>query len=66
VGSAIPWRTGFADDNQTYRSRERAKKRKAQEEATGIESLERQQNELRDMYFKHQKILEEIKSQGAT
>jgi hypothetical protein len=29
LGSAIPWRSGFAEDSQTYRSRERAKKRKA-------------------------------------
>jgi hypothetical protein len=42
LGSAIPWRSGFAEDSQTYRSRERAKKRKAQEEATWIESIERQ------------------------
>jgi hypothetical protein len=41
MGSAIPWRTGFADDNQTYITRERAKKQKAQEEAPWIESLER-------------------------
>jgi hypothetical protein len=66
VGSAIPWRTGFADDSQTYRSRERAKKWKAQEEAKQIESLERQQNELREMYFQQQKSLEELKLQGAT
>jgi hypothetical protein len=26
LGSAIPWRSGFAEDSQTYRSRERAKK----------------------------------------
>jgi hypothetical protein len=42
LGSAIPWRSGFAEDSQTYRSRERAKKRKAWEEATRIESIERQ------------------------
>jgi hypothetical protein len=53
VGSAILWRTGFADDNQTYGSRERAKKKKAQEEATRIEILERKQNELREIYFQH-------------
>jgi hypothetical protein len=52
LGSAIPWRSGFTEDSQTYRSRERAKKRKAQEEATWIESLERQQAELREMYLK--------------
>jgi hypothetical protein len=49
---AIPWRSGFTQDNQTYRSRERAKKQKAQEEATWIESLERKQAELREMYLK--------------
>jgi hypothetical protein len=42
LGSAIPWRCGFAEDNQTYRSRERAKKQKAEEEATWIKSIERQ------------------------
>jgi hypothetical protein len=31
-----------------------------------IDSLERQQNELREMYFQQQKALEELKSQGAT
>jgi hypothetical protein len=66
MGSAIPWRFGFAEDNQTYRSRERAKKQKAQEEATRIENLERQQNELREMYFQQQRALEELKLQEAT
>jgi hypothetical protein len=51
LGSTIPWRSGFAEDSQTYRSRERAKKRKAQEEATRIESIERQQAELREFYL---------------
>jgi hypothetical protein len=51
LGSAIPWSSGFVEDSQTYRSRERAKKRKAQEEATWIESIKRQQAELREMYL---------------
>jgi hypothetical protein len=42
LGSAISWRSRFAEDSQTYRSRERAKKQKVQEEATRIDSLERQ------------------------
>jgi hypothetical protein len=66
MGSAISWRSRFTKDNQTYRSRERAKKQKVQEEATRIESLQRQQNELREMYFQQQKALEELKSQEAT
>jgi hypothetical protein len=40
--------------------------RKAQEEATWIESIERQQAELREMYLQQQKALGELKSQGAT
>jgi hypothetical protein len=66
LGSAIPWRSRFAEDSQTYRRRERAKKRKAQEEATRTESLERQQAELREMYLKQKKALDELKSQGTT
>jgi hypothetical protein len=66
LGSAIPWRSRFAEDSQTYRSRERAKKRKAQEEPTWIESIEKQQAEMREMYLQQQKALEELKSQGAT
>jgi hypothetical protein len=66
LGSAIPWRSGFAEDSQTYRSRERAKKQKAQEEATRIESIERQQAELRELYLQQQKALEELELQGAT
>jgi hypothetical protein len=58
------WRSGFAEDSQTYISQERAKKRKAQEEATWIESLERQHAELREMYLKQQKALDELKLQG--
>jgi hypothetical protein len=46
LGSAIPWRSGFVEESQTYRSRERAKKRKVQAEATWIESIERKQAEL--------------------
>jgi hypothetical protein len=66
LGSAIPWRSGFTEESQTYRSRERAKKQKAQEEATRIESIERQQAKLRELYLLQQKALEELKSQGAT
>jgi hypothetical protein len=66
LASAILWRSGFTEDSQTYRSRERAKKQKAQEEATRIESLERQQAELREMYLKQQQALDELKSQGIT
>jgi hypothetical protein len=66
VVTTIPWRSGFAKDSQTYRSQERAKKQKVQEKATRIESLDRQQNELREMYLQHQKALDELKSQGTT
>jgi hypothetical protein len=38
----------------------------AQEEATQIESIERQQAELRELYILQQKALEELKSQVAT
>jgi hypothetical protein len=66
LGSAILWRSTFTEESQTYRNRERAKKQKAQEEATRIESIERQQAELRELYLLQQKALEELKSQGAT
>jgi hypothetical protein len=42
------------------------KKRKAQEEATRIESLERKQAELREMYLKQQQLMDKLKSQGTT
>jgi hypothetical protein len=57
LGSVIPWRSGFAEESQTYRSRERANKRKAQEKATWIESIERQHAELRELYLLQQKAL---------
>jgi hypothetical protein len=33
LGATTPWRTGFPDDSESYRSQARAKKQKDQEEA---------------------------------
>jgi hypothetical protein len=51
MGAATPWRTRFADDSESYRSKERARKQKAQEEADRLQSQEMQHKELRDMYL---------------
>jgi uncharacterized protein YigA (DUF484 family) len=60
MGVATSWRTGFPDDSESYRSWARAKKRQEQEEADRLQSLERKNKELFDMYHQWQKQLDEI------
>jgi len=59
LGPDVPWIIGFPEQRETYRRRERAKKRKEQAEEDRIQKLERQNKEILA-------ILDELRGQGAT
>ena len=42
----MPWKTGFPEDRESYRSRARAKKRKEQDEEDRLNNLERKNEEI--------------------
>ena len=46
LGPDVPWIIGFPEQRETYRSRERAEKRKEQEEEERIQKLETQNQEI--------------------
>ena len=49
-GPTVPWKAGFPEDCESYRSRARAKKRKEQDEADRLQAVERRHEELYAMF----------------
>jgi len=66
LGADTPWKLGFPEDIESYRSRERARKRKEQEEEDRLKKLEREQEKIIGIVRDQQKQLDEFRSQGAT
>ena len=62
----MPWKTGFPEDTESYRSRVRAKKRKEIEEADRLRSVERKNEVIYVMLKEQQKQLDEMRQQGPT
>ena len=59
-GPSVPWKIGFPEDHESYRSRARAKKRKEQEEEDRLNNLERANEEILAMVARQQKEIEEL------
>ena len=65
-GPDVPWKIGFPEDRQSYRSRARAKKRREQEEEDRLNNLEKQNEEILAIVKNQQKQIEELREQGPT
>jgi hypothetical protein len=67
LGPSYPWIRGFPDDVESYRSRERGKKRMASEEAQRLLSVESACSELRDIVKTQQQQLQQLmRTQGSS
>jgi hypothetical protein len=65
-GPIVPWKTGFPEDRESYRSRVRSKKRKEQEEEDRLNNLERKNEEILAIVKHQHKQIEELREQGGT
>ena len=65
-GPSVPWKTGFPEYSESYRSRTRAKKRQQEQEAGRFLKLERKNEELYAMLKRQQEQLDEMRQQGGT
>ena len=65
-GPDYTWFLAFSECNESYRSRERAKKRKEQEEKTRLSKLEESQEELLAIVKNQQLQLDELRGTGAS
>ena len=62
LGPNYPWRIGFPEDEASYRSRERGKKRKEHESADRLQNMETKYDELLGMFKAVQQQLDEMRS----
>jgi hypothetical protein len=65
-GPSVPWKSGFPEHIDTYRSRDRGKKRKEKEEEDRISGIQKQCNELYSLVQMQQQQLNEMRNQGGS